>query len=154
MQIGSATWNPAGIKKSAHLPPTFLESLSQIISPPGGRRPKFLLQSCRLNKIADVAKKAGVKTVYAALLLYYVLTDSKMPIKDRAVILGALGYFICPVDAIPDLLGPLGYTDDLAALGYALKSVWDNITPETHRSARRRLHEWFGEVPDSELELF
>ena len=98
--------------------------------------------------------KAGVKTVYAALLLYYVLTDSKMPIKDRAVILGALGYFICPVDAIPDLLGPLGYTDDLAALGYALKSVWDNITPETHRSARRRLHEWFGEVPDSELELF
>lgn len=106
------------------------------------------------NKIGDVAKKAGVKTVYAALLLYYVLTDSKMPIKDRAVILGALGYFICPVDAIPDLLGPLGYTDDLAALGYALKSVWDNITPETHRSARRRLHEWFGEVPDSELELF
>ena len=106
------------------------------------------------EKISNVAKKAGTKTVYAALLLYYSLTDGDVPLKDKAIVVGALGYFILPIDAIPDMLGPLGYTDDLGAMVLALKTIWDNITPSTHQQARKQLEAWFGTVSDSELKLF
>lgn len=106
------------------------------------------------DKISNVAKKAGIKTVYAALLLYYALMDGEVPLKDKAIVIGALGYFILPIDAIPDILGPLGYSDDLGALILALKTIWNNISPNTHRQARERLESWFGKVSDSELKLF
>ena len=104
------------------------------------------------KKITAVAKKAGTKLVYAALLLYYASLDKNIPIKDRALIIGALGYFILPVDFIPDAL-PLGFTDDMAALTYVLKTVWGNLTPEVHQRARHRLEEWFGPVSDSDLRI-
>ena len=46
------------------------------------------------NKLGTVARRAGSKVVYPVLLLYYVLQDKKTPLKHKAVILGALGYFI------------------------------------------------------------
>lgn len=106
-----------------------------------------------IAKLQRVAKKAGVKTVYAVLLLYYALMDGEVPLKDKAIVIGALGYFILPVDLIPDLL-PGGYADDVGALIMALKTVWDNITPDTHAKARKRLEAWFGPMPDSDLKLF
>lgn len=105
------------------------------------------------DKITKVAKKAGVKTVYAALLLYYAVMDDEVPMKDKAIVIGALGYFILPIDLIPDLI-PGGYVDDLGALVMALKAIWDNITPATHAKARQRLESWFGPVSDEDLILF
>lgn len=106
------------------------------------------------NKIGRVAKKAGVKGVYAALLLYYALADGKVSVRDKVIVIGALGYFICPTDFIPDFLGPLGYTDDISALLWALSRIWSNITPATHEKAKCRLHQWFSSVDDSDLVLF
>lgn len=106
------------------------------------------------NKIQSVAKKAGIKTVYAAPLLYYISTDKNVPVSDKAKIYGALGYFILPVDLIPDVIIGIGYTDDLAALLWALKAVWDNITPEIRHKAKSKLTEWFGPVHDNDLNLF
>ncbi|MDE6022259.1 MAG: DUF1232 domain-containing protein, partial [Muribaculaceae bacterium] len=91
-----------------------------------------------LKKLGKVARKAGVKVVYAVLLLYYSLMDDHVTMKDKAVVLGALGYFILPFDLIPDILGPLGYTDDMTALTFALLTVWGNIKPETHEKAKHR----------------
>lgn len=54
------------------------------------------------TKVVRVAKRAGVKLVYAALLLYYVMKDPLTPQGDRLKIIGALGYFILPLDIIPD----------------------------------------------------
>lgn len=107
-----------------------------------------------LDKLSKVAKKAGVKVVYAVLLLYYALLDGDVSLKDKAIVIGALGYFILPLDFIPDMLGPLGYTDDMTALIYALKTIWDNITPAVHSKARSKLGEWFDEVEQSDLKLF
>lgn len=106
------------------------------------------------NKIKDVAQKAGVKTVYAVLLLYYVATDENVSASDKAKIYGALGYFILPIDLVPDMLPGVGYTDDMAALLWALKAVWDNITPEIERKAKTKLREWFGNIRESDLKLF
>lgn len=105
------------------------------------------------DKIGKVAKKAGVKAIYAALLLYYALLDGEVPMKDKAIVIGALGYFILPVDLIPDLL-PGGYADDAGAMILALQTIWNNITPATKAKARNRLESWFGSVSDSDLKLF
>lgn len=57
-----------------------------------------------------------------------------------------IGYFILPLDLVPDALPLIGYTDDVAAVIWGLKSVWENITPEIKEKARQRLTRWFGQV--------
>lgn len=106
------------------------------------------------KKVAKVAKKAGIKVIYAALLLYYVSQDSNVSIADKAKIYGALGYWILPLDLIPDAIPVVGYTDDLSALIWALHAVWSNVTPEIEAKAKTKLHEWFGECDNKELNLF
>lgn len=105
------------------------------------------------DKIGKVAKKAGVKTVYSALLLYYALFDGEVPLASMALVIGALGYFIFPFDFIPDIMGPLGYSDDAGAMLLALRTIWDNITPSTHAKALNRLESWFGKVSENDLKL-
>lgn len=107
-----------------------------------------------LEKLKKYGKNAGVKVVYGALLLYYALLDGSVPFTEKAKVVGALGYFILPLDFIPDFLGPLGYTDDIAAIIMVLKTIWDNITEDVHMRARERLSEWFGEVTEEDLKLF
>ena len=107
-----------------------------------------------LEKLGKVARKAGAKVVYAVLLLYYAVLDGDVPLKDKAIVVGALGYFILPFDFIPDMLGPLGFSDDMGALILALKTIWSNITPKVKEQARQKLSEWFDEVDPEELKLF
>lgn len=105
------------------------------------------------EKISEVAQKAGVKVIYGALLLFYASMDKNVPLADKAKIYGALGYFILPIDLIPDFL-PGGYVDDLGALVWALKTIWDNITPEAHDKAYAKLSGWFPNVNKEDLTLF
>ncbi len=107
-----------------------------------------------IDKILKVAKKAGVKVVYSALLLYYALMSNHFPAKEKAIILGALGYFILPVDFIPDAIPILGFTDDLLALVFAVRTVFNHITPEVEEKAKAKIRKLFGEVDDAELKLF
>ena len=106
------------------------------------------------EKLKKYAKKAGIKVCYAALLLFYVLKSPSTSAKDRAKIIGALGYFILPIDLIPDFIPVAGYTDDLAALVWGVYCVIKSITPEVKAQAAVKLHEWFGEFDDHELDLF
>ena len=105
-------------------------------------------------KLQKFARKAGIKVSYAALLLYYVLKSPTTSGKDRAKIIGALGYFILPIDLIPDFIPVAGYTDDLAALVWGVYCVIKSITPEVKAQAAAKLHEWFGPFDDHELDLF
>ena len=91
------------------------------------------------EKIARIAKRAGAKLVYAALILYYTLQSDKVSKKDKAIIIGALGYMISPLDAIPDAIPIAGLTDDLAVLLYVLKKVWSDVDPEIQAKAKKRL---------------
>ena len=80
-------------------------------------------QSEFAEKISRIAKRAGSKLVYAALILYYTLQSDKVSKADKAIIIGALGYMISPLDVIPDAIPIAGLTDDLAVLLYVLKKV-------------------------------
>ena len=101
------------------------------------------------EKIARIAKRAGAKLVYAALILYYTLQSDKVSKADKAIIIGALGYMISPLDVIPDAIPIAGLTDDLAVLLYVLKKVWTGIDPEIVEQAKSKLSRWFD---DEEIE--
>ena len=103
------------------------------------------------EKIARIAKRAGAKLVYAALILYYTLQSDKVSKADKAIIIGALGYMIRPLDVIPDAIPIAGLTDDLAVLLYVLKKVWTGIDPEIVEQAKSKLSRWFDEEEIEEI---
>ena len=105
-----------------------------------------------VEKISRIAKRAGSKLVYAALILYYTLQSDKVSKADKAIIIGALGYMISPLDVIPDAIPIAGLTDDLAVLLYVLKKVWTGIDPEIIDNARERLSKWFDEEEIDEIQ--
>jgi len=103
------------------------------------------------DKVKYKGKQAGAKVLYMALLLYYVLKSPDVTIGDKAKIYGALGYFIMPVDLIPDYIPVVGYSDDLVALAYGLHAVWKNVTPDMKQQAKERILKLFGEYDESTL---
>jgi uncharacterized membrane protein YkvA (DUF1232 family) len=103
------------------------------------------------EKITRIAKRAGAKLVYAALILYYTLQSDKVSKSDKAFIIGALGYMISPIDVIPDAIPIAGLTDDLAVLLYVLKKVWSGIDPEIVEQAKKKLTRWFDEDEIAEI---
>ena len=105
-----------------------------------------------VDKVARIAKRAGAKLVYAALILYYTLQSDKVSKADKALIVGALGYMISPFDAVPDAIPIVGLTDDLAVLVYVLKKVWVNVEPEIKDKARALLSKWFDEDEIMEID--
>jgi uncharacterized membrane protein YkvA (DUF1232 family) len=102
-------------------------------------------QSEFVEKISRIAKRAGAKLVYAALILYYTLQSDHDSKADKAIIIGALGYMISPLDVIPDAIPIAGLTDDFAVLMFVLKKVWTDIDPAIVEQAREKLSKWFDE---------
>lgn len=102
------------------------------------------------GKIGKVAKKAGLKTIYYALLLFYALQSGKVSITDKALIIGALGYFILPIDLIPDFMIPVGYLDDGGVMWGLIKKL-DCIDEEVKSQAQEKLKDWFGDYDKSKL---
>ena len=105
-----------------------------------------------VDKIARIAKSAGAKLVYAALILYYTLQSDKVNATNKAMIIGALGYLISPLDVVPDAIPIAGLADDLGVLVYVLKKVWTDIDPDIQIKARERLCKWFDEDEISEID--
>ncbi len=108
-------------------------------------------QSEFVEKISRIAKRAGAKLVYAALILYYTLQSEHVSKTDKAIIIGALGYMISPLDVIPDAIPIAGLTDDLAVLLYVLKKVWTDIDPAIVEQAKSKLSKWFDEEEIDEI---
>ena len=108
-------------------------------------------QSEFVEKISRIAKRAGAKLVYAALILYYTLQSEHVSKTDKAIIIGALGYMISPLDVIPDAIPIAGLTDDLAVLLYVLKKVWTDIDPAIVEQAKSKLSKWFDDEEIDEI---
>ena len=105
-----------------------------------------------VDKVSRIAKRAGAKLVYAALILYYTLQSENVSKTDKALIVGALGYMISPIDAIPDAIPIVGLTDDLGVLIYVLRKVWVNVEPDIKAKAKEKLYKWFDEDEIKELD--
>jgi len=96
------------------------------------------------KKVKKYAVKAGREVIEKALQLYYALQNKDTPLWAKSVIIGALGYFISPIDIIPDAIPVIGYADDLGVLTAAIATVSTYITPEIKTNASNKLVDWFG----------
>ncbi len=76
-------------------------------------------------------KKAARKIPFAreAVALYYCARDPETPAGAKAMMMAALAYFVMPMDAIPDMLVGVGYTDDAAVIATVLALVSRHIKP-------------------------
>ena len=102
-------------------------------------------QSGFIEKISKIAKRAGSKLVYAALILYYTLQSESVSLKDKTMILAALGYLISPLDVMPDAIPIAGLSDDLGVLLYVLRKVWTDIPEDVKEKAHNKLTKCFDE---------
>ena len=81
---------------------------------------------------------ASVPFLEDVLTAHYCAFDRNTPVHVKAVLIGAIAYFVMPDDLIPDYLPIIGYADDAAVLGMAIKLMSSHIKPE-HREAARHM---------------
>lgn len=105
------------------------------------------------DKLKRYSKLAGMKVVYPALLLQYLMKSDDVPLKAKLILSAALGYFILPVDFIPDFAPFIGFADDLSVIILILRQMAVHITPEIRKNARVHLSKWFGETDNEPLDL-
>jgi uncharacterized membrane protein YkvA (DUF1232 family) len=94
------------------------------------------------NKIKGLFSKAGQELIEQALTLYYVMKAPDTPMAVKGSIVAALGYLISPIDAIPDVIPVLGYSDDLAVLTLVIYLIANHITPAIERQVQRKIAEF------------
>jgi uncharacterized membrane protein YkvA (DUF1232 family) len=78
-----------------------------------------------------------VPFVEEAVAAYFCALDRDTPLQIKAILMGALAYFVIPTDMIPDFIAALGFTDDAAVFYAALRTVAPHIR-ERHRDDARR----------------
>jgi uncharacterized membrane protein YkvA (DUF1232 family) len=95
------------------------------------------------EKLKNFAIKAGIEVVEKALQLYYAAQEPGTPVWAKTTIYSALGYFIMPLDVIPDVI-PGGFTDDLGILVAAIGAVSMYINDDIKKKAAQKMKDWFG----------
>jgi uncharacterized membrane protein YkvA (DUF1232 family) len=99
---------------------------------------KYYSEGDFLKKISKVSGKIGSELLVHLILLYYLVSDKKIPLKTRLIFIAALGYFILPTDLVADIIPGLGFTDDLAFIAYAFSTANDFISPELREKAQQK----------------
>lgn len=102
---------------------------------------KKVTENSLFDKIKNAAKAAGKELIRNVLILWYALPNAS--IADKSIILGALAYFISPIDAIPDLTPILGYTDDMGVVAGAVAKIRVCAEKSVIKKAEDKLKEWF-----------
>lgn len=86
---------------------------------------------------AKVRRTLGqVPFLEEAVAAYYCAVDRETPVQVKAILMGALAYFVMPADMIPDFIAWMGFADDAAVLAMAIRSVEPHIK-ERHRNQAR-----------------
>jgi uncharacterized membrane protein YkvA (DUF1232 family) len=81
---------------------------------------------------------------------YYCAFDRATPMRAKGILLAALAYFVLPIDAIPDMILGLGFTDDLTVIVTAIAMIRSHMKPEHREKARETLERLRrGETPSS-----
>ncbi len=104
------------------------------------------------KKLVRVSKRLGVKAVYSCLLLFYAYKRKETPSWAKNIVLGTLGYFLSPIDLVPDLTPIIGYTDDIGVLSFGVITIAAYIDEEVRKKARKSVSKWFKNYDASELE--
>jgi uncharacterized membrane protein YkvA (DUF1232 family) len=104
---------------------------------------RYFSESSFWSVVKQSALAIGRKALYLGLTLFYAFKDEHTPKWAKTIIAGALGYLILPLDAIPDFIPGVGFTDDLGAIVAATAVIAAHITAEHRRKAARQVDELF-----------
>lgn len=102
------------------------------------------------SKLKSIGLKLGFKGLHTVTVLYCALKSPMMPMKDKLIIVGALGYFILPIDVMADFLPVFGLVDDMAVVAKAFMTVYSSITEDMKEEAHVLLKQTFGTKYPSE----
>ena len=114
--------------------------IGEILEPGDERDQADRAQRVRV-KFWATARKAARQVPFMDELVaaYFCAMDPKTPMKVRGTLLAALAYFVFPMDAIPDFLALVGFSDDVAVLTAAIAMVRSHIKPAHREAALRAL---------------
>lgn len=101
-----------------------------------------------LHKMKKLGGGLGYKAMQAAATLYVALLSPDMPKSSKLIVLGALGYFILPLDLVVDFLPLFGLTDDAFVILTALGKVYLSITDEMKEEAKGLIDSKLGSQED------
>ncbi|WP_136658130.1 YkvA family protein [Nitratireductor sp. XY-223] len=95
------------------------------------------------DKFWNTARRAARQVPFMedVVAAYYCAFDLNTPHRVRGVLLAALAYFVLPMDALPDFLAFVGFSDDVAVLAAVLAAIRAHITPAHYAAARAALAE-------------
>jgi uncharacterized membrane protein YkvA (DUF1232 family) len=114
------------------------------VPPDTGKYARYYSDESFWRKIEKYGRTAGANAAYYALLLWYVATKPSTPLPVKLLIFGGLGYFIMPIDAVPDFLVGIGYADDMAILVGIISAYGMYMDDESKARARAKVREIFG----------
>ncbi|MEG0473041.1 MAG: DUF1232 domain-containing protein [Solibacillus sp.] len=97
-----------------------------------------------LGKMKGFSGGLGYKALHAATTLFVALKSPDMPKANKLIMLGALGYFILPLDLVADFLPLAGLTDDTFVILAALAKVYTSITDEMKMEANEWMEDKLG----------
>lgn len=109
---------------------------------------KYFSRQKLVEKINSSFGSLGQRIVYSVLLMYNAYKHTDTPSWAKNIIIGALGYFLSPLDAIPDLSPFLGYTDDLGILSFGLVTIACYINEDVRTNAEIQLKKFFGAIDE------
>jgi uncharacterized membrane protein YkvA (DUF1232 family) len=109
-----------------------------------GKYARYYSDESFWRKVENYGRLAGAKALYHALLLWYVATKPGTPLTVKMLIFGGLGYFILPIDAVPDFLAGIGYADDIAILLGIITAYTKYMDDESKAKARAKVREILG----------
>lgn len=92
------------------------------------------------KKTLNIIKNVSVGVIEKALILYYSAKDESTPKWAKSVVYGSLGYLIFPLDAIPDILPGVGYTDDISVIIAAFSTVALYVKDEHKSLAKEKIN--------------
>lgn len=83
------------------------------------------------ERLWDKLERVGKKINFAKDIkaLYRYMRDKYVPWYRKSIVIGALIYFISPIDAVPDLAPLVGYLDDLGVITAVLKFMGSELIP-------------------------
>ncbi len=89
-------------------------------------------------------RRAGSAVALEGLKAWHLARDPTTPPRTKAILYGALAYFILPIDAVPDILPVVGFSDDAAALTAALVATNSAMTEAVLERAKASVQRLFG----------
>jgi uncharacterized membrane protein YkvA (DUF1232 family) len=115
----------------------------EILNPePGPEKARRDEASVRRGFWKKIRQHAGsVPFIEDVVAAYYCALDPATPSRTRYVLLGALAYFVLPLDWVPDILLGVGFTDDMAVIAAALGAIRSSLNQDHYAAARRVLSE-------------